>query len=714
MNPRTQIVSIGVAVAPLLALCTATPVRAQQSDTATFKGDGQSFTILSEISDVRERNAFTAAYGEPDPAKRYRLAQVFIRTYPQSWLLAQAYDLAARSSIDLAEYQRAMDEGRFSLRLMPENSVLLILLANVEARNGKFEQSRSDGYDALDYLDRFVRPANVTESQWRSLEPQLKASAYFAIGRSFTAQALQQTPSNPDLLTHGLDALNRSLAWSAQDPEAFYLRALVELQLGDDAVAASDLAFTARNSSELNERAVAELRKLYNKQRENRGSFDAFVSRLPEPHIDSQLRAKSPESNSSEAIRAGYAGSATCRDCHRLEYETWRQTGMARMLRPYQKENIIGNFSTGSEFRDDGNVVRMGVDSRPYFDVQDAGGRRQRFRVDYTIGSKWQQAYATRLADGSFQVIPIEYNALRKAWTNYWKIIDPPESQRAVIANFPKLSSATNYQENCAVCHTSQLLAAPDGTNPIEHATFLEPGVNCEMCHGPSALHAGQMRHGHVAAKSPIEPPVDFRRIGNREGVRVCAQCHKQTAVRQIGAQREMNYTSEGSSFLQPSWSRPYDVFSRRAFYKDGRFRETTFIVEAFTRSACYRKGAAQCASCHSPHLQNFASNPTSLKFVTAPDEMCLQCHGGYRGRVSGHTHHSVESGGSRCVSCHMPKIVNALLFKARSHEIEIPRADLTARFGQEESPNACLLCHNEKDTQWTVRQLEQWTQAEE
>jgi hypothetical protein len=56
-----------------------------------------------------------------------------------------------------------------------------------------------------------------------------------------------------------------------------------------------------------------------------------------------------------------------------------------------------------------------------------------------------------------------------------------------------------------------------------------------------------------------------------------------------------------------------------------------------------------------------------------------------------------------------MPRIVNALLFQARSHQIETPRADLTERFGQAESPNACLLCHSDRDPQWAEQQLQQW-----
>jgi hypothetical protein len=146
--------------------------------------------------------------------------------------------------------------------------------------------------------------------------------------------------------------------------------------------------------------------------------------------------------------------------------------------------------------------------------------------VDYTIGSKCQQGYATKVTDGSFHVLPIEYNALRKAWINYWEMIDPPGSKRAIITDFPNLRPETNYQENCAICHTSQLRAASGDKSPMEHAVFLQPGVDCEMCHGPSAWHIREIRAGHFVKKPPTEPPVNFRSLTNRDGVRICAQCH--------------------------------------------------------------------------------------------------------------------------------------------------------------------------------------------
>jgi predicted CXXCH cytochrome family protein len=183
-----------------------------------------------------------------------------------------------------------------------------------------------------------------------------------------------------------------------------------------------------------------------------------------------------------------------------------------------------------------------------------------------------------------------------------------------------------------------------------------------------------------------------------------------QSAVRAPGPRGEWNYSTEGAVFFRRLPSRPFVEFSRRAFYKDGRFRETTFVVEAFLRSACYRKGQAQCGHCHEVHVADAASNPTLLKFREQPDQMCLQCHAQYTQRIEGHTHHAKRSEGSRCVACHMPRIMNSVLFQARTHQIDdIPRADMTMRFGPLESPNACLLCHAEKNAEWVERRLEAW-----
>ena len=91
---------------------------------------------------------------------------------------------------------------------------------------------------------------------------------------------------------------------------------------------------------------------------------------------------------------------------------------------------------------------------------------------------------------------------------------------------------------------------------------------------------------------------------------------------------------------------------------------------------------------------------------------MCTSCHSQFRDAtaITQHSHHPAESEASRCVSCHMPRIMDALLFRARYHQIDdIPDAEMTKRFGQQESPNACLLCHTGKSAEWAGQQLSAW-----
>ena len=83
-------------------------------------------------------------------------------------------------------------------------------------------------------------------------------------------------------------------------------------------------------------------------------------------------------------------------------------------------------------------------------------------------------------------------------------------------------------------------------------------------------------------------------------------------------------------------------------------------------------------------------SNPTALKLRDKPDLMCTGCHTQFQdsARAAQHSHHPAESEGSRCVSCHMPRIMDALVFRARTHQIDdIPNAAMTRRFGQEDEP---------------------------
>lgn len=700
----------------VLGSALATLARGQAIDTVMFRESDavKRYTILDQIDEPEERRAFLKLYGARHPKQRHDLAEAFIVKYAQSWLLAQAYEIGAKASIDLGDYAQALQLGAQSLRLFPENPLLLVPLANTQAQLQQFAAAEESARAALEYLDQFDRPAAIAATEWPRTLSELKASSYFVLGRVTVARALHAKGAEKEqTLTRAENFLLQARALNSRDAEIAYLLGLTELWLGRARHAAFYFSQAQPSPGPLQTKALESLRRIYATSTQQPAvSFEAFLAAVErDGELNAAPAALAPSVPSGARI-GDYAGSQTCQPCHAAVYESWQSSGMGRMLRSYRPENVIGDFKVNNQFNDETGalVARMSISrEKHYFAVRDKTGDWRSYPIDYTIGSKWQQAYGTRLPTGDIHVLPVQYSAIKKQWVNYWKVIDPPNSQRAVVSGFNQLSPATSYQINCAPCHTSQLRLTKPGSSSGHDLEFREAGINCEMCHGPAQNHVLAMTSGRSAEEGG-PTPVDFRQVNAREYVAICGQCHAQSAIHQLGPQGEVNYLTQGATFFPVLLSQPYSETSRMAFYKDGRFRETTFIAEALRRAACFRKGRAHCGYCHQPHASTPSSNPTSLRFPSDPDRMCLQCHGQFATNISAHTHHPSASDASRCVACHMPRIMNSVLFKSRTHQIDdIPNAEMTARFGPEESPNACLLCHTTKDAKWVALKLQAW-----
>jgi hypothetical protein len=695
-------------------------------------------SIADEISNAGERSAFLELFHEGEPAELRARAEAFISRFPQSAFLAQAYEVGARGCFELGEYERGLDYARKSLALLPENPLLLVPVADVEARLHLNSPAVAHADEALDDLDRFACPASVRDQDWPAVKEGLKSTASFARGRALLQEALAQSENEKkkQLLKEAEASLFGALRLNRQDLEIAYALGLAQLSSGKALEASSDFAAVYRGGGEFAADALANLRAIYGLLYRNSAlSFETFLQQSEDrSKAAAQESAKTRDARvRSERPDTAYFGSDSCRSCHRDIYNQWRESGMAKMFQPCVPEVVAGDFKNDNEFsladearyrngkfeftqaRHRVPFARMlARDNRYYFDIMQSDGKWHSYPVDYVIGSKFEQAYATRLPNGEIHVFPIQYNRLHKHWVNFWKVIDGPRSERADPRTWEKLDASTSYQAICAVCHTSQLRNVERAGFDINHLEFKEPGINCEMCHGPAAAHVVEMTEHGYHPREPLDPPVNFHKIDGRKVVAICAQCHMQSAIRPPGPQGELNYASADEFYGSPL-QQPFGEFSRKGFYKDGRFRQTTFVVEALERSQCFKKGGVSCATCHDPHGHDSASNPTSLKFREKPDLMCTGCHGNLRdaAAITRHSHHAADSEASRCVSCHMPRIMEALLFRARYHQLDdIPNAQMTMRFGQEESPNACLLCHGDKDADWVGQQLSAWSGA--
>jgi hypothetical protein len=261
------------------------------------------------------------------------------------------------------------------------------------------------------------------------------------------------------------------------DLEITYLFGLAQLASGELQPAAGSFAKIYRANGSLVSKALENLHGICKMlPLDSRDTFESFVQQAERQDSASSNNRVAAAGSPSVQTLSDYAGSDSCRGCHSSVYRQWSQTGMSKMLRPYAPQNVVGDFQDKNEFYlgdeaayREGRVEfangRKGTlfprmvmrDGRHYFDIQQSDGKLHTYPVDYTIGSKFQQAYATKLPNGEIHVFPIQYNALQKRWINYWRIIDGAASERADLRSWEKLSAATSYQAIRAVCHTSQL-----------------------------------------------------------------------------------------------------------------------------------------------------------------------------------------------------------------------------------------------------------------
>ena len=96
-------------------------------------------------------------------------------------------------------------------------------------------------------------------------------------------------------------------------------------------------------------------------------------------------------------------------------------------------------------------------------------------------------------------------------------------------------------------------------------------------------------------------------------------------------------------------------------------------------------------------------------------NEVCMSCHGPntqngpHAVSIEAHTHHAAGSAGSQCVACHMPKIQPELpggpFVSSHTFHFVTPAQTDTMKI-----PNACNVCHTDKNTGWAQAAIKGWT----
>ncbi len=291
--------------------------------------------------------------------------------------------------------------------------------------------------------------------------------------------------------------------------------------------------------------------------------------------------------------------------------------------------------------------------------------------ADGAVGSRWMQAYYRADARGLHTILPKAYDLRARAWRDVHDVLDEiagvwsgPRPPYVVPPEFP------TFETDCAGCHASRARHRIDPVTRRTDARVMDTSIDCEACHGPGAAHATSWK--------ALSTPVPMPRLGElpaRAKAAVCARCHG-------GPPSESDSTpGDWAHLVTP-------LADRRGFFPDGRAAGQVYQQPAFVRSPCHRKGGLACTDCHDAH-------GPGLRRGGDVDAICAGCH--EKEASSAHTFHAPSSPGSRCVECHMPRLLSGLMAHQRDHRIGVPLPAV------EEAPDACTACHKDRTRSWAA-----------
>ncbi len=440
----------------------------------------------------------------------------------------------------------------------------------------------------------------------------------------------------------------------------------------------------------------------------------------------------------------GFVTSDTCLPCHPREHATWEEGYHRTMTQVARTGSVLGDFSDltlyldGREYRlrRYGDEYRVELPDPDMVDramaIAESGDMRgaQEFAatiprverpITLTTGSHHYQLYWYPNGNGrELYMLPFAYLIQDRRWVPRVSVFLTPPNLRE-----PRKA----WNRDCLPCHSTggRPLYEPGGRGAPD-TRLAEVGIACEACHGPSAEHASQnrsplKRYRHYLTGSPDTTVTQPLTLGGRRASQVCGQCHSLNT--QYNGEDWARSLVEGSPF------RPGDDLDRSTyvvnpdtlgrsplmegfvndrpgildewFWPDGEIRVVGREYNGLLQSPCSKGGEFSCLSCHTIHG---GARDDRLKDGMRGDAACAQCHSEVAVAGSAHTRHDAETGGSRCMNCHLPYTSYGLLKASRSHTVTSPSVSAELSTGR---PNACNLCHLDRSLEWSAGWLQRW-----
>ena len=392
-----------------------------------------------------------------------------------------------------------------------------------------------------------------------------------------------------------------------------------------------------------------------------------------------------------DKVFANYAGSQSCRECHKELHELWSQSNHGNAERPlkpamddpaFVPEHGIRHGSQGSTA-----LVKDGVHS-----VKTLGfdNRVEAYPLARVVGHDPLRQFLVERPGGRFQTLELAFDPHKADWFDVYGDEDRKPGEWGHWTG-----RGMGWNAMCAGCHNTRLRKNYDEATDTYHTTMAEMSVGCESCHGPMKAHV-DWRRQYPQTK---EADPTAKKLSRDQVFDTCGSCHA----------RRRELTGDfvpGDSFGQHFQLTTVDESD--LYFPDGQVRDELYEYGSFHGSKMHTAGV-RCVDCHDPHR---------AKPILPGNALCIRCHSGAPQQIPGsaaiapvidpvaHSFHKADSAGSQCVNCHMPQTTYMQRHPRHDHGFTIPDPLLTKQLGV---PNACNRCHTDKDADWSLAAADSW-----
>jgi len=395
--------------------------------------------------------------------------------------------------------------------------------------------------------------------------------------------------------------------------------------------------------------------------------------------------------------KAGFVGSKTCRECHEERHESWLHTAHAYALRDPKPEFVAGDFNGKPVETPYYTATPYTKDGRYFVRIRGKDGRADGdHEITRLVGRSFEQAYLTTDETGRWRVMPLCWSLERNEWDLTHKVLEDIAGHVGAVPEDYD-SRQHIFNDGCGQCHATDYDVGYDRETNRLDSTFLEGAVACESCHGPGSVH--EQWHREEREEGPdakyawpaklVHPKKDLDAQGVLES---CGRCHyAHEWVYAIDDDPRVGFEDIAIGLNE----------DKEGFFADGRLSGLNYHGSTQSQSACFTKGGMSCLSCHRMH----GGKKWAMKWEGRSNKQCTQCHDAEE-HGEKHTHHPETTA---CVDCHMAKFTSGVLHFMRDHSLRRPDPYLTEKYGADQVPNSCNVCHADKTATWARDWREKW-----